>query len=755
MRERTSGSIVWKILGPTFLCAMLFVLSGVVTQCQLSTVEDKVSSMTSQSELAVQAGSLAQVSSDKSNVVGRYLRVDDVSLEAEFLALDSLRETIETPLRAGIKKGTEEDQLLNTAQALQSKNDALFTDVIAPSLRMERREVANYRASAGPMVSQRLTDMVTTATDTGNAKLGKVASDTLRHALLANLYVGMYLRDHSDLSRERVTLELLASEQGFLDLQPLAIQADLEKPWTLANSGLSGFRTLFSEMEKSMGKRDRALASMTEGQLELSTVLGSLTTMMQNHQLREESEVRSAVSVAKVVLLIFVVVAVAIGLFAAWFVARGIIAVLTSLSTIADNIAVGDISEESRHQSNDELGHLANSFRGMTDYLGQVSEALVELGRGDLSGDLQPRSEKDVLAMGYKSASDSLARVVGETRKLVDATQVGRLDEEASLEGLGGSFCELVEGVHEATLAISAPFKEATDLLEAMAGDDLSGRMHGEYLGAYGKIRDALNLALDKLNQSLRDVRAGAAEFASAAGQIQSYSESSASSASTQANAISQVTDSLSRVGELAGDNSERATAALAIVSTNNSFAQLGLESMGRLSGSIDEIKANSDKTAEIVRTINQIAFQTNLLALNAAVEAARAGEAGAGFAVVAEEVRSLAIRSAEAARSSTVLIESSGQAADRAVKQNTEVMENLNQIAHSGESMASAMDEITQGAKRQSSSLHDVNSGISDISREMKQTVETTTDMARAAEELRAQSEMLKSSVAVFRLNS
>ena len=112
------------------------------------------------------------------------------------------------------------------------------------------------------------------------------------------------------------------------------------------------------------------------------------------------------------------------------------------------------------------------------------------------------------------------------------------------------------------------------------------------------------------------------------------------------------------------------------------SSADKGVESMGRMSSAINRIKSSSDSTAKIVKTIDEIAFQTNLLALNAAVEAARAGDAGKGFAVVAEEVRNLAMRSAEAAKNTANLIEDAVKNSENGVAINAEVLKNFQDIA-------------------------------------------------------------------------
>src|SRR5206468_3255442 len=138
--------------------------------------------------------------------------------------------------------------------------------------------------------------------------------------------------------------------------------------------------------------------------------------------------------------------------------------------------------------------------------------------------------------------------------------------------------------------------------------------------------------------------------------------------------------------------------------------ADKGMRSMKRLSQEMDRIRASAHATAKILKTIDEIAFQTNLLALNAAVEAARAGEAGKGFAVVAEEVRNLAMRSAEAAKSTAGLIEGSVEAARNGVALSGEVAKQLAEIHQASEKASALIGEIAAASHEQSQGIGQVN---------------------------------------------
>jgi methyl-accepting chemotaxis protein len=177
------------------------------------------------------------------------------------------------------------------------------------------------------------------------------------------------------------------------------------------------------------------------------------------------------------------------------------------------------------------------------------------------------------------------------------------------------------------------------------------------------------------------------------------------------------------------------------------------MELMERLSGAMSLINESSAKTVKIVKTIDEIAFQTNLLALNAAVEAARAGEAGKSFAVVAEEVRNLAVRSAEAAKSTAQLIEESSRNASNGMTLNQEVIGNFREIETTVRKMSEMMAEIAEASKHQSQGIDQVNGAIEQMNQLTQQNAANSEESASAAQQLGGQAEELRKMVMQFTL--
>jgi methyl-accepting chemotaxis protein len=168
----------------------------------------------------------------------------------------------------------------------------------------------------------------------------------------------------------------------------------------------------------------------------------------------------------------------------------------------------------------------------------------------------------------------------------------------------------------------------------------------------------------------------------------------------------------------------------------------------------MERIQTSADSTAKIVKTIDEIAFQTNLLALNAAVEAARAGDAGKGFAVVADEVRNLAMRSADAARSTASLIEESVRNAISGVTLNREVLDKLAQIHAQVNKVSAVMSEIATACKHESRGIEQISKSMDQINAVTQQAAASAEKSAATAQQLSAQSQVMLETVATFKLS-
>ena len=233
-------------------------------------------------------------------------------------------------------------------------------------------------------------------------------------------------------------------------------------------------------------------------------------------------------------------------------------------------------------------------------------------------------------------------------------------------------------------------------------------------------------------------------QITSAAEQVASFSQSLASGTSQQAATIEETSSTLEEIASMTQKNAESTREANQLSAEARKFAEQGSDSMSRMVASIREIKEASDQTAKIIKTIDEIAFQTNLLALNAAVEAARAGDAGRGFAVVAEEVRNLALRSADAARDTSAMIESSQNKADLGVSVAEEVETVLGKIRVNIEKVDHTMSEVATASIEQSRGIEQVNAAIAQMDGVTQSNAANAEENASAGEQLSSQAKEL-----------
>jgi methyl-accepting chemotaxis protein len=246
----------------------------------------------------------------------------------------------------------------------------------------------------------------------------------------------------------------------------------------------------------------------------------------------------------------------------------------------------------------------------------------------------------------------------------------------------------------------------------------------------------------------------GSREVTAASGQISTASQTLAADSSQQASSLEEASSSLEEMSSMTKRNADNAAHANTLAGEARAVAEKGTQEMATMRNSMDAIKASSNDIAKIIKTIDEIAFQTNILALNAAVEAARAGEAGAGFAVVAEEVRNLARRSADAAKETSVQISSAIERSAQGVEISARVGESLQQIVDRVRQVDTLVSEVASASREQNQGIGQLNAAVSRLDAITQTNAAASEETASAAAELDSQAKSLLEAVAaVFAL--
>ena len=428
---------------------------------------------------------------------------------------------------------------------------------------------------------------------------------------------------------------------------------------------------------------------------------------------------------------------------------------LDQLREVSDALALGDLSVDVRVTARDELGRLGESMARMLNSQKVLAAAADAVSAGDVTNDAPVRGDRDVLGRSFVALQGTMRRLLRETGTLVDAAKAGRLDARGDTTSFNGAYRDLVAGINDTLDAVVRPINEASEVLARVSARDLTARVTGDYQGDFSRIKQSINTAAATLNDALAQVHASSGQVAAAGHQIASGSQALAHGASEQAASLEAVSANLQELSATATQTAASTRQAQQMTDATLICVSEGRASMDRLSAAIENIRQSSDQTARIVRTIDEIAFQTNLLALNAAVEAARAGDAGRGFAVVADEVRSLAIRSAEAAKTTAALIESSVQNAHDGVTYNAALLSKLAAIDSDVQNVADVMAEIAIAGQQQRDGVQQISRVVEQMNAVTQQVASNAQESASASEELAGQAVMLTDLVGTFNLGS
>lgn len=339
--------------------------------------------------------------------------------------------------------------------------------------------------------------------------------------------------------------------------------------------------------------------------------------------------------------------------------------------------------------------------------------------------------------------------IVRPINKLVDAADKLALGDvninvqSNSKDEIGNllqSFARMIESIREQAFAAD----------RIAAGDltiDVTVRSENDLLGK------KLSELVEKNNEILTNISSAAEQVSAGSIQLSDSSIALSQGASEQASSVEELTASLAEISSQTKRSAQNANQANELAETAKSYALQGNEQMNAMLNAIAEINESSASISKIIKVIDDIAFQTNILALNAAVEAARAGQHGKGFAVVAEEVRNLAARSANAAKETTLMIQSSIKKAEHGTTIAKDTAGALKQIEVGIEKVATLINEIAVASNEQATGIGQINQNVMLVSQVVQTNAATSEETAAASEELSSQASFLTEMVGMFQL--
>ncbi|SFC75787.1 methyl-accepting chemotaxis protein [Polaromonas sp. OV174] len=420
------------------------------------------------------------------------------------------------------------------------------------------------------------------------------------------------------------------------------------------------------------------------------------------------------------------------------------------------------ISENSKKlfdmiQSSEEKKLYEDGVARRSAYIGVRTEILKLKEQGQNEQAAQLTREKLLPALG--DYDESIRAMASHQKANIDQTTaaIDALYRSGRLNLIELAIVALVLGCLLArclSIGITRPLTQALKLAETVAGGDLSSHIEVTSRDETGQLMQALKDMNASLAKVVGEVRQGTDTIAIASGQIAAGNQDLSSRTEEQASSLEETAASMEELTSTVKQNADNARQANQLAVSASSVAVKGGSVVSQVVGTMGSINASSRKIVDIIGVIDGIAFQTNILALNAAVEAARAGEQGRGFAVVAAEVRSLAQRSAAAAKEIKTLIDDSVSKVEEGSSQVAEAGKTMDEIVDSVKRVTDIMAEITAASQEQTSGIEQINQAITQMDQVTQQNAALVEEAAAAAASLQEQASGLSQVVSVFTLD-
>jgi methyl-accepting chemotaxis protein len=440
---------------------------------------------------------------------------------------------------------------------------------------------------------------------------------------------------------------------------------------------------------------------------------------------------------------------------------------ISRLTGNLQRLASGDLRLDLTVTAGDERTKIyQTSFTRINQHLQMVQDSLKsiqEMANQVAQGDVsrldefyrlrEKRSENDRLIPSFIQMMETIREMAREVKRLTQAAAAGSLEVRGEVAKFAGHYLAIVAGINQTLDAMGAPLTETMQILGRMAGNDYTSAMSTTYQGAFHQLAAAVNRVQETLNRTLGEINISAEQITIGSKQMADGSEQISQGAMTQAGSVQELSAAITQIAAQTRENAANAEDAKQMALTAKELAEQGNVHMQELLGAMTEIYQSSEGISKIIKVIEEIAFQTNILALNAAIEAARAGQSGRGFTVVAQEVRNLAVRSADAVKETAAMIENSIQKVNHGAEITKAAATALTQIVQGVSQSTVLAEKIAAASAEQALGINQITQGIDQVSQIVQSNTAAAEASAATCQELFGQAAALKRVVSQFKL--